>query len=169
MERALEKYEKPGDASSKRKKGKGKRSAEEPSLKEGSESQQMASSGTGKEEKAGGNEVMKKAPPEKKAFRLTMDFEKRSAVNYRAREESVAILRKAIRENPGIRFVIEGGADDTPYEIANEEIADNRVRFLIQFLSAHGISKDLFQVGSRRSTLDVQGPKRFVEITENTE
>lgn len=70
---------------------------------------------------------------------------------------------------PGSALSSRGGADDTPYEIANEEIADNRVRFLIQFLSAHGISKDLFQVGSRRSTLDVQGPKRFVEITENTE
>lgn len=74
----------------------------------------MASSGTGKEEIAGGSEAMKKAPPEKKAFRLTMDFEKRSAVNYRAREESVAILRKAIRENPGIRFVIEGAPTIPP-------------------------------------------------------
>lgn len=99
-------------------------------------------------------------------FSLVMPFENRSAVNYEAREVAVGKVLEAIEANSEVRFAIHGGADDTPYETTNLEIAENRVAFLVDFLSRSGIDRSRFIVGRNEITTGKPEPRRFVKITE---
>jgi len=93
-------------------------------------------------------------------------FERQSAVNYEARQRALEMLREHLRKHPDSRFRIEGAANDSRYATANREIAGNRVRFLLSFLSVNGIDKSRFSVERTRESEEAGEDGRLVIITE---
>lgn len=71
-----------------------------------------------------------------------VDYEAKSAVNYEGREKALVWVREQLKVNPSGSFEVLGWANDSPYAEVNQTIANNRAKYLADFLTLSGIPKD---------------------------
>ena len=95
----------------------------------------------------------------------TVIYDKGSGANLKGRDEALEKVRAALKQNPGAKFSITGHADDTPYPVANQEISENRAKFLAAYLRTNGIPKDRVESRGVGNTQAVKGqPNRRAVI-----
>lgn len=95
----------------------------------------------------------------------TVIYDKGSGANLKGRDEALEKVRAALKQNPGAKFSITGHADDTPYPVANQEISENRAKFLASYLRTNGIPKDRVESRGVGNTQAVKGqPNRRAVI-----
>lgn len=110
----------------------------------------------------------RKAQPAPRLFSFTCG-EKQGA-NLEGREAALTWLRAQLERDPALRVRITGHANDSEYPVTNQTIADNRARFLADYLALSGIHRQVFaevkgevsgQKGEagRRVLLEVVGAK----------
>ncbi|MDF1656942.1 MAG: hypothetical protein P1U58_04975 [Verrucomicrobiales bacterium] len=94
------------------------------------------------EENAGkmGTEVRSGKP----GVTLTIPYEPNSAVNYQGREEVLQFVTTQLSEHPVSLFSVTGFANDSAFETKDLDIAHNRARFLVDYLTIKGVSEDVF-------------------------
>lgn len=92
-------------------------------------------------------------------------YDRRSAVNYAERDRALAQVRAALKQFPQARVLITGYADDFPYPEVNQEVSDNRARFLAAHFRVNGLPKDRIEARGLGNSRPVKGqPNRRVEI-----
>lgn len=57
-----------------------------------------------------------------------------SAVNLEMRERALEFVTGILKQSPDAVFRVEGGAEDLEYETSDKVIAENRARFLVEYL-----------------------------------
>lgn len=73
--------------------------------------------------------------------RFEVAYTEHSAVSYEGREAALAWLRHQIERDPAFAVRIVGTANDSRYPDANQSIADNRAKFLADYLAINGIPR----------------------------
>lgn len=96
---------------------------------------------------------------------ITISYDKNSAANYEGRE---MVLRwiEAHMESGAKKFSIMGGANDSVHRDANVVIANNRAKFLADFLIMKGVPEESLSVSGKFS--DAEDEKgRFVVVASD--
>lgn len=83
----------------------------------------------------------KKAQPAPRLFSFTCG-EKQGA-DLEGREAALTWLRAQLERDPALRVRITGHANDSEYPVTNQTIADNRARFLADYLALSGIPRQV--------------------------
>jgi outer membrane protein OmpA-like peptidoglycan-associated protein len=111
-------------------------------------------------------EPAKPAPPAAgSSVVATVVYDKGSGANLKGRDDALGKVRAALKHNPGAKFTITGHADDTPYPVANQEISENRAKFLAAYLRTNGIPKNRVESRGVGNTQAVKGqPNRRAVI-----
>ncbi|MDF1859257.1 MAG: hypothetical protein P1U87_03525 [Verrucomicrobiales bacterium] len=95
---------------------------------------------------------------------ILIEYAAGSAVSLTGREKVYRFVEQVLERSPSARFRVEGGADDTEYESSDSVIAENRVRFLVDFLKYKNVSGELFSETDSVSTKGKTGPKKYVRV-----
>lgn len=97
---------------------------------------------------------MKAAPSkrEKATPSFVVQYEAKSAVNYEGREEALVWVKSRLKQSPGARLILTGWANDTEYPETNREVAENRARYLADYLELSGISRECLVVETSRGS-----------------
>lgn len=96
---------------------------------------------------------------------IMIRYESRSASNEAGRERVLAFVQAELEKNARSRFRVEGAADDTPWETADEDIARNRAQFLVDYLVIQGIPERAFPDVRAHSSKEEPGPGKYVRVT----
>ncbi len=70
-------------------------------------------------------------------------YEKNSAVNYEGREKVLTFVKEQLEQNPVTLFSVLATANDSAFEMKDRDIAANRARFLVDYLTICGISEEV--------------------------
>lgn len=84
-------------------------------------------------------------------------YEAKSAVNYEGREKALAWVKEQLEVNPSGSFEVLGWANDSPYAEVNQTIANNRAKYLADYLTLSGIPKD--RIASVKAGEGESGPR----------
>jgi len=84
-------------------------------------------------------------------------YEAKSAVNYEGREKALAWVKEQLKVNPSGSFEVLGWANDSPYAEVNQTIANNRAKYLADYLTLSGIPKD--RIASVKAGEGESGPR----------
>lgn len=113
------------------------------------------------EENAGkmGTEVRSGKP----GVTLAIPYEPNSAVNYQGREEVLQFVITQLSEHPVSLFSVTGFANDSAFETKDLDIAHNRARFLVDYLTIKGVSEDVFtEVSGKISNREGAGGRSVI-------
>ncbi len=86
-------------------------------------------------------EAAKKPQPAPRLFSFT--FEEKKAANLEGREDALQWVRTQLERNPAVRIRITAQANDSEYAETNQTIAENRARFLADYLALSGIDRQV--------------------------
>lgn len=75
---------------------------------------------------------------------VTIVYRQNSAVNFEGREQVLQFVRKQLREHPATLFSVSALANDSEFIETTHDIAHNRARFLVDYLTIQGVSDDVF-------------------------
>lgn len=75
---------------------------------------------------------------------IKIRYEKNSAVNYDGREKVLNFVKEQLEQNPVTLFSVFATANDSAFETKDRDIAMNRARFLVDYLTICGISDEVF-------------------------
>lgn len=94
-------------------------------------------------------------------------FSYRTAVNYPERQRILSKLISLQNQSNETKFKLVGHADDYYHAETNQDVSENRAKFLANFLQANGIDADRLIAegrGNTQPTNDPNRPNRRVEI-----
>jgi hypothetical protein len=112
-----------------------------------------------------GNTTARSASEPAGGASILIEYSAGSAVNLAGREKVFRFIVEVLERSPSARFRVEGGADDTQYESSDSVIAENRVRFLVDFLKYKKLSGEIFAEIESASTKGKSAPKKFVRVS----
>lgn len=112
-----------------------------------------------------GNTTARSASETARGASILIEYTAGSAVNLAGREKVFRFIVEVLERSPSARFRVEGGADDTQYESSDSVIAENRVRFLVDFLKYKKLSGEIFAEIESTSTKGKSAPKKFVRVS----
>lgn len=112
---------------------------------------------------AAGNEPSKSKGPKKKVEAITIRYDEDSAASYDGRERVLKWV-EAQTKRGAKSFRIEGWANDSEYPEVNNEIANNRSRYLADYLVIRGIPR--CSLTTKGAATDAEASKgRFVTVS----
>lgn len=93
-------------------------------------------------------------------------YEAASAVNYPERDRALAEVAEALKKFPNAKVEITGHADDSIHAQTNQDVSDNRAKFLASYFEIQGIPGDRIVTRGLGDTKPIKGkPNRRVEIS----
>jgi len=112
-------------------------------------------------------EVPKKTPaPSKTPVIDSISYDLASAVNYPERDRALKEVSEALKKSPKAKVEIIGHADDSSYAETNEDVSNNRAKFLAAYFVINGIPEERIVVKGLGNTEPLKGQaNRRVEIT----
>jgi len=112
-------------------------------------------------------EVPKKTPASSKTPVIEpISYDLASAVNYPERDRALKEVAEALKKSPKAKVEIIGHADDSSYAETNEDVSNNRAKFLAAYFVINGIPEERILVKGLGNTEPLKGQaNRRVEIT----
>lgn len=117
----------------------GKREGREKKMAKKEDKEAAKKPDTAKKPEAPKSEPARKPQPVPRLFSFTC--EEKKAANLEGREAALNWVRAQIERNAAVRLRITGHANDSEYGDTNQDIADNRARFLADYLAVSGIDR----------------------------
>ena len=113
------------------------------------------------------SELLKEKAPEVKpaGAMILIHYLADSAVNLEGRERALEFVMGVLERSPDAVFRVEGGADDSEYETSDKVIAENRARFLVEYLKYRKIPAEVFREIEGVSSKEKEGPGKYVRLS----